>query len=226
MVTSGSKPPRGAARPVGLLGGTFDPIHFGHLRLGEEMAEALDLAEVRFLPSGTPPHRPPPVAPATARREMVRLAIAGNPRFVLDDFEVFKTTPGYMVDTLAARRAELGPDTPLVLLLGADAFAGLDRWRDWPRLFELAHLAVAERPGSGDWLAALPAGLAAVWQQRHTKRRADLHDRAAGAIWRQPITALDIAAARLRAALAAGRSVRYLTPDPVIDYLHQHTLYR
>jgi len=213
-------------RSVGVLGGTFDPIHFGHLRLGEEMAAALDLAEVRFLPSGTPPHRPPPVAPAAARRDMVRLAIADNPGFQLDEFEVFKTAPCYMVDTLAALRADLGPAAPLVLILGADAFAGLGRWHAWPRLFDLAHLAVAERPGSGDWQAALPAELAAVWRQRHTERRADLSDQAAGSIWRQPITALDISASRLRADLATGRSIRYLTPAPVIAYLHHHALYR
>ncbi len=220
--------PSAVTAPIGLLGGTFDPIHLGHLRLAEEMAEVLGLAEVRFLPGGMPPHRPAPVAPAVARRDMVGLAIAGNPRFVLDEHEVFQTTPGYMVDTLAALRAELGTDTPLVLILGADAFAGLEGWSRWRRLFDLAHLAVAHRPGIAvDALEnALPAELRAEFDLRRAREPGELSRLAAGRIWPYPMTALDISASRLRERMAHGQSLRYLMPDAVIDYIHRHALYR
>jgi len=214
--------------PIGLLGGTFDPIHYGHLRLAEEMADALGLARVRFLPSGTPPHRPAPAAPARARRDMVTLAIAGNPRFVLDEHEILQTTPGYTVDTLTALRAELGADTPLVLILGADAFAGLEAWSRWRQLFELAHLAVAHRPGVA--VAALEEALPAQLRAEFDRRRAPVPDALAqtpaGRIWLHPMTALDIAARHLRERMAHGQSLRYLMPEVVIDYILLHKLYR
>lgn len=214
--------------PIGILGGTFDPIHHGHLRLAEEMAEAIGLAEVRFLPSGTPPHRPSPAAAAIARRDMVKLAIAGNPRFVLEEHEVFQTTPCYMVDTLTALRARLGVHTPLVLILGMDAFAALDRWSRWRRLFELAHLAIAHRPGiaHADWQEALPEALRREALPRQAEAAAELASAPAGRLWTYPMTALDISASRLRELFAQGKSPRYLMPDAVIDYIQRHALYR
>lgn len=213
-------------QPIGLLGGTFDPIHYGHLRLAEEMAEALELATVRFLPTGTPPHRGRPAASATDRLEMVKRAIAGNARFVIDEHEVHKTEPCYMVDTLSALRAELGGAAPIVLFLGADAFAGLPAWHDWRRLFELAHLAVARRPGGEDWLARLPAELAAEFAARYAPEPGILRASAAGRVFLLGITQLDISASGIRALLAAGREPRYLMPDAVLDYIHRNRLYR
>ncbi len=217
-----------SARPIGLLGGTFDPVHLGHLRLAEELGEALGLAEVRFLPTGTPPHRTQPAASAADRLAMVRLAIAGNPRFVLDEHEIHKTAPCYMVDTLTELRAELGSERPLVLFVGADAFLGLATWHDWRRLFDLAHLAVAQRPGfdPAGWQAAIPAALAAELERRRCEVADGLHSSPAGRIYVHEITQLDIAARRLRALLAAGRSVRYLVPEAVLDYIERHRLYR
>ncbi len=213
---------------IGLLGGTFDPIHYGHLRLAEEMAEALGLGGVHLLPAGTPPHRPPPQAPAADRLAMVRLAIAGNPRFRLDTHEIGNPAPCYMVETLAALRAELGDKVAIVLFLGSDAFAGLTAWHEWPRLFDLAHIAVAERPGHSvsGWEATLPPPLVEAWQTRLADQPGELCTAPSGRLIRHAITQLDISASRLRRLLANGQSARYLLPDDVLDYIHQHRLYQ
>ncbi|HET9702173.1 MAG TPA: nicotinate-nucleotide adenylyltransferase, partial [Burkholderiales bacterium] len=138
-----------APAPVGILGGTFDPIHNGHLRLAVEAAEACGLAEVRLIPAGAPPHRPPPLAAPRQRLEMARLAAAGSPGLVVDEREVFKTAPCYTVETLEQLRGELGAQTPLALILGMDQYLDLATWHRWRELFGLAHLIVAERPGLG-----------------------------------------------------------------------------
>jgi nicotinate-nucleotide adenylyltransferase len=205
------------------MGGTFDPIHFGHLRMAEELASALALDEVRFIPAGQPPHRAPPRTDAAHRLQMTRLAIAGNPRFVLDEREVREARASYTVDTLTALRQELGEAQPLWLLLGADAFLGLSTWKDWRHLFDLAHLAVAHRPSyrlaESD---ALPAPLA----QELAHRLRDLPaTTAAGTIVQRPVTALDISATAIRQYLGAGVGARYLLPDSVLDYIRQHRLY-
>jgi nicotinate-nucleotide adenylyltransferase len=135
-------------QPIGIFGGTFDPIHFGHLRLAEEMTEGIGLSRVVFIPAGQPPHRGAPRTAAAHRLEMVRRAVSGNPRFAVDAREVQSPRPSYTVDTLTTLRAELGDEQPLWLLLGADAFLELPTWHAWRRLFELAHIAVAARPGA------------------------------------------------------------------------------
>jgi nicotinate-nucleotide adenylyltransferase len=217
-----------APQPIGLLGGTFDPIHLGHLRLAEELGEALGLAEVRFIPTGTPPHRGQPQASRDDRLAMVRLAIVGNPRFVVDAHEIHKTDPCYMVDTLTELRAECGSERPLTLFLGTDAFLGLTTWHDWRRLFALAHLAVAHRPGFDPVTrqAAMPDALARELAQRRTESSADLHSTPAGRIYLYATTQLDIAASRIRGLIRSGHSARYLVPDAVLDYIERHRLYR
>ncbi len=214
--------------PIGLFGGTFDPIHLGHLRLAEEMGEALGCAEVRFLPTGTPPHRPQPQASASARRDMVALAIANNPRFRLDERETGRTDPCYMVDTLTAIRAELGAHIPLALFLGGDAFMGLTTWHRWAELFKLAHLAIAHRPGFGPhtWDDSLPEALRHELDQRLSEHPSALAITPAGHIYLHAITQMDIAARRIRTTCRKGDSLRYLVPDPVRAYLNQHELYR
>ncbi len=214
--------------PVGLFGGTFDPIHLGHLRLAEELGAALGCNEVRFLPTGTPPHRHPPQASAVARRDMVALAIANNPRFNLDEHEINRTDPCFMVDTLTTIRVEVGAHTPLVLFLGSDAFMGLTTWHRWAELFDLAHLAVAHRPGFSPqtWGDSLPDVLRHALDQRLSERPSDLEISPAGHIHLHAITQMDIAARRIRTACHKGESVRYLVPDSVLTYLNQHDLYR
>jgi nicotinate-nucleotide adenylyltransferase len=213
--------------PVGILGGTFDPVHFGHLRLAQELGEVLQLSEVRFVPSGTPPHRVAPWAAAAQRAAMVRLAIAGNPLFTLDEREVARGGPGYMIETLTELRRELGATRPLCLLLGADAFLDLATWHRWHELFNLAHVVAAHRPGFPiqTWSQRMPQPLAREYEARHMEQPLAVHLSPAGGIVAQPIAALDIAAIRIRATLHEGRSPRYLLPAPVLDYIRDNSLY-
>ncbi len=215
----------GGTVPVGILGGTFDPVHYGHLRLAEEARTALGLAEVRWIPAGQPPHRPTPRTAVEDRLAMLRLALAGNPAFSLDDSEALSATPSYSVPTLERLRAQLGPRRPLVLLLGADAFLGLGSWHRWRELFGLAHLAVATRPGYALADARMEPALAGEFRARQDRAATALSAAPAGRILPFPIPALDISATTLRATLGAGGSARYLLPDPVLDYIAEHRLY-
>ncbi|HTP94339.1 MAG TPA: nicotinate-nucleotide adenylyltransferase [Burkholderiales bacterium] len=213
------------AAPIGLLGGTFDPVHYGHLRLAEEAAECCGLDELRLIPSGTPPLRAAPHAAASHRLAMLRLALTGNSRLAIDEREIRRTDTCYTVDTLAALRAELGDTRPLALIVGFDQLLRLPDWDRWQRLFDLAHLAVATRPGFALDPGAAPAALRAELARRETDRADALRESAAGRICRFDMTALDISASQVRARLAAGTSVRYLLPDAVIDYIRANGLY-
>jgi nicotinate-nucleotide adenylyltransferase len=213
------------AHPLGLLGGTFDPVHYGHLRLAEEAREALDLAGVRWIPAGQPPHRPAPRVAAAHRLEMLRQAVSGNPAFTVDDAETASGGPSYTVTTLERLRAEQG-SRPLVLLMGADAFLGLAAWHRWRDLFALAHIGVATRPGFELSLTDLPAELAAACAERLDDTPAVLRTAPAGRVVQFAMTPLAISASLVRARLAAGLSVRYLLPDPVREYIDRQQLYR
>lgn len=210
------------SRPVGVLGGTFDPIHHGHLRPALEVLDALGLAEVRFVPCRIPAHRATPSVSAEQRLELVRLATAEQPGFAADDRELRRPGPSYMIDTLASLRAELG-DTPLALLLGTDAFRELATWRRWRELTDLAHLVVMRRPGPDQ---PLPPPLDAFAVPRLVDDPATLWRRPAGGILIQPITQLAISATRIRALLARGLSPRYLLPDAVLARIRDRGLYR
>lgn len=193
------------ARPLAILGGTFDPIHNGHLRAAWEVAEALD-AEVRLVPARTPPHRPPPVADAAGRVALLRAALSGQDRLRIDTRELDRDGPSYSVDTLASLRAEIGPDRPLVLLVGADAFAGLASWHLWRELFTLAHVGVLNRPGvTHEPSAELSAFIA--------DRRAPRPHGPAGRVLDIAITPLDIAATAIRESFAGGNEPRFLMPS-------------
>lgn len=216
----------GLPAPVGIFGGTFDPIHFGHLRLAEEMAESLMLAHVRFIPTGWPPHRNLPQTSAEHRLAMVHLAIDDNPHFLVDTREMRQHSPTYTVDTLQALRLELGAEQPICLLMGADAFLGLPYWHRWPELFDLAHIAVAHRPGFpySAWQDSMPPELRQALDSRNDEA-ASLRFAAVGKIVTLAVTALDISATHIRDTLQAGRNPRYLLPDTVLDYIHTHQLY-
>lgn len=209
------------AGTVGVFGGTFDPIHYAHLAVAEEAAEALGLERVLFVPAGQPPHKPDQlITPGVHRLAMVELAIAGNDRFAVDRLELDRDGPSYTVDTLEAlsesRRAQgdqmtARPHDGLVLILSAEAFQGLASWRDPRRILELARVAVAPRDGyptPGDAFMA--------------DRFPDLADR---------VVFLDgprmrLSASELRSRAAAGRNLRYLVPDTVAAYIDDHALYR
>ena len=218
------------AGALGLLGGTFDPIHFGHLRLAEEARAALNLAQVALIPAGQPPHRGTPQSAAVDRLEMVRLASAGNPGLVVDAGEVFAHSKSYTVLTLERLRAQHGPDRPLVLILGADAFNGLPGWHRWQDLFALAHIAVANRPGFAPhgrrWPGTLSPELDAACAGRIDTNPTVLHQSPAGRVVPFDMTPLAISASLIRDLIHGGHSARYLLPDPVLDYIGLHHLYR
>jgi len=197
------------SRPLALLGGTFDPVHVAHLRAAWEAAEALD-AEVFLMPANVPPHRAQPVASAAQRVALLRAALIGQHRLLLDERELRRSGPSYTVDTLRELRSEIGAHRPLVLLLGADAFAGLPTWHTWRELFQHAHIVVMTRPGhASEW----PAELDAEYRARCSKDVLDLRTRPAGRIYALAITPLEISATAVRAQLAAGREPRWLLPE-------------
>ena len=212
--------------PLGLFGGTFDPVHFGHLRLAEEAIGQLGLGSVRWIPAGQPPHRGVPQVTAHQRLEMVSRSTAENARFSVDASEVEAAAPSYTVHTLERLRAELGGEQSLVLLVGADAFAGLPTWHRWRDIFALAHVAVAHRPGFPVVVASLPPELAGEFNERRLSDAAGLGKLPAGGIVTFTMTQLDISATQLRKLFANGKSARYLLPDSVLDYINLHQLYK
>jgi nicotinate-nucleotide adenylyltransferase len=217
----------GADDPIGVLGGTFDPVHFAHLRLAEEIAEGFALSRVLLIPAAVPPHRDRPGASATHRLTMLRLAAEGNPRFSVDDRELRRTGASYTCDTLRELRDEHGR-RPLCLLMGADAFVLLATWHRWAEILDLAHLVVARRPGYPleQLAAALPAALKDEYLRRYTPDRETLARAPAGRIYTHELTALDVSATALRRLIVSGSSLRYLLPDAVIAYIHEHGLYK
>jgi nicotinate-nucleotide adenylyltransferase len=201
------------ARPLAIFGGTFDPVHIGHLRAAWEASEALD-AEVRLVPAKIPPHRPQPVASAPQRAAMLRAALAGQGRLQCDLRELEREGPSYTFDTLRLLRAEIGAARPLVLLVGADAFAGLSSWHRWRELFELAHMCVLTRPAQ---IPDMPEVLSAEVAARRTSRIDDLRAAPAGQVLDMVVSALGISATRIRGLLAAGREPRWLVPQALLD---------
>ncbi|MBL0285452.1 MAG: nicotinate-nucleotide adenylyltransferase [Zoogloea sp.] len=217
-------PPEPGHGPLGLFGGTFDPIHHGHLRLAETAREALTLDRVRIIPAGQPPHRAAPGASGPDRLAMARLATADNPAFEVDPAEVEALQASFTIVTLERLRAELGPTRPLVLLLGVDAFLGLPTWRRWAELFDFAHIAVANRPGYSLDTAQMPPALARLCAARQAPAHI-LHGAPGGSLVQFDMTPLAISATDIRTRRAAGLSLRYLLPAPVIDYISTHRLY-
>lgn len=204
---------------IGILGGTFDPPHYGHLRPARELMSALGLAELRFIPVANPPHRPPPVASAADRLKMLQLAIAGEPGFVVDDREIRRGGPSYTILTLAELRGEL-VGRPLCLVMGMDAFLGLDRWHRWLELWDYAHIVAVPRPG-GPVQQGLPA-----WARPRLCRDAhELMQTPSGRLWIQPVTPQDISATRIRAALARDESAADWVPPAVLQYIKDNRIY-
>jgi nicotinate-nucleotide adenylyltransferase len=212
--------------PIGILGGTFDPVHHGHLRLAEEAADACGLERVIVVPAAVPNLRTAPSTPAEHRLAMVELAVRGNPRLVVDGRELNREGLSFTVDTLLELRAELGARRPLCLILGADAFLRLPAWSRWLQLFDLCHIVVAARPGYD--VAGRTnqiEALAAQWRKRAIDDPLALSSRAAGAIARIDIPLLEISATDLRERMSQGVSIRYLLPHAVLDYIAAHRLY-
>jgi nicotinate-nucleotide adenylyltransferase len=209
-------------RSVAVLGGTFDPIHIGHLRSALELREQLGFEQVRLVPCHRPPHRAQPGASPDQRLRMLELALAGETQLCADARELRRPGPSYTFDTLSELRAELGAQCSLSLIMGADAFAGLDTWHRWRELPQLAHIVVMARPG-----CALPgSGPVAELLQALRAEPAVLQEKNCGAIVPVALTPLPIAATTIRALLRSGRSARYLLPDAVWSFIREHALYQ
>ena len=209
---------------IGLTGGTFDPIHFGHLRMAQELAESLQLSAVRFLPAAHPPHKPPPIVSAEHRSAMVRLGIAGNAIFSCDERELHRVGASYTIDTLLSLRNELGADISLVLLMGSDAFTKFDTWHHWQEIIQLCHISLVQRPEEGKQ-EPLSEALHNFLQSHYTEDTDDLHRMPSGFVTMQKVTALDISSTVIRRQLKQQHSVRYLLPDSVIEYIRTYQLY-
>ena len=207
---------------MGVFGGTFDPVHFGHLRTALELLEYAGLEEMRFMPAGTPPHRPAPHADSAMRLALVRAAIESEPRFCVDDRELRRAGPSWTVDTLRALRAEF-PGRPLCLVAGMDAFLGLETWHRWREILELAHLLVAHRPG---WDAPATGALGELLRARGVRSGAELRAAPAGRIGVCAVTQLEISSSAIRELARAGREPRYLVPDPVCRLLAASGCYK
>ena len=212
---------------LGIFGGTFDPVHCGHVALARELRTGLVLSAVRFVPAGDPPHRGRPMAAAQHRLAMVELAIAGEPGLEVDAREVRAARRSYTVLTLEELRDE-DPTRTLALIVGADTFLGLPTWHRWREIFALAHVVVVPRPGVA-LEPALPPELAPEWVKRYSRDTAALTRARAGAVILQPVTAHPISASAIRERLAEGpagfAAIRGLLPATVLAYIERNQLY-
>ncbi len=208
---------------IGILGGTFDPIHYGHLRSALEIKEIFGLDEVRLIPCANPPHRGQPAVTAQMRLDMLELSINNQPGLVIDTRELDRQdwsaqTPSYMVDTLESLRLEF-PTGPLLLFIGSDAFKQLTSWHQWQRLFDYAHIVVMTRPGFEAQV------LDDFFKARLSSDKYGLSQTRAGKLYFQQITQLDISATAIRDIFANKQNPGFLLPDAVIEYIQQHQLY-
>lgn len=201
-------------KSIGLLGGTFDPVHFGHLRPALEIKECLDLSELRLLPCHVSPHRQQPLATPQQRLDMLTLATSGNSALTIDARELNRPPPSYTVETLEALKAE-HPDAGLVFVMGHDAFAAFKSWHRWERILELAHLAVTSRPGYQLQTQGFTV----------TQDSDELQHCGAGKVVHCEVTALDISASTIRALVRRGRDIAYLVPRTVHDYILDQRIY-
>jgi nicotinate-nucleotide adenylyltransferase len=204
-----------ATGPLGILGGAFDPVHVGHLRLALEVAEQLELEEVRLVPSANPPHRDPHVASGEQRIAMLEAAVADTPAVTVDDREIRRAGTSWTVLTLEELRAEF-PDRSLCLLVGEDAFLGLPDWHRAAEILELAHVAVARRPG---WELPAAGPVAELLARYEVVGRERIHEQRSGCISVCEITQLEIASSVIRKRISSGTSIRYLTPGPVVEMI-------
>jgi nicotinate-nucleotide adenylyltransferase len=208
---------------IGVLGGTFDPIHFGHLRPALDVLQNVGLEQIRFLPNNIPPHREQPWLSRDVRKQLVSMAIADVPQFVLDERELNREGPSYMVDTLTELKAQFADDA-LCLIMGMDAFAGFTQWHQWQSILGLCHLIITTRPGS-----AMFDSNEMDFGEHHTRLKDrivsdvnTLQARQHGQILLQSTTLLDISASQIRASLSNGKSIQYLLPENVREFLQQH----
>lgn len=213
-------------KAIGILGGTFDPVHFGHLRMAEETADALHLGHIKFVPAGLPYHRNNSALDANHRAAMVELAIEDNPRFSLDIREIKREGASYTVDTLRELRAELGFALPIIVIMGTDAFSKVHTWHRYEELFKLAHIAILTRAGMRpDWFNNVDSEVRKELRHRLVTDERLLHDASFGHIISIEMTPLAISSTDVRNRIRAGKSVRYLLPNVVLEYIENYNLY-
>jgi nicotinate-nucleotide adenylyltransferase len=206
---------------IGILGGTFDPIHFGHLRTALELCQGLDLAEVRLVPCYQPVHRKTPIASPEQRLQMARHAIEFEPALKVDDIEIQRKGPSYTIDTLIALREKL-PLTPLCLIMGIDALLSFSSWHRWQDILGLAHLIVVHRP---QYQLPQTGIIADLLKDRLKTTSSALHESLNGNIVLHPVTSLEISATDIRKQIAMGKNPRYLLPNNVYKYIQDHGVY-
>lgn len=213
-------------KKIGLFGGTFNPIHFGHLRAAEEIGEACRLDEVIFVPASYPPHKKKVDIPASLRLEMVRLAISDNVHFALSEVELKRSGKSYSIETIKHFRQQLGMGPSLYFLVGLDAFLEIDTWKDYRALFELCHFVILSRPGLEKKFSAehLPVELAGDFC--YDAAKGGYAYRSGFFVFPKEITAMDISSTKIRENFQKGRSVKYLLPPPVEDFIRSHKLYQ
>jgi nicotinate-nucleotide adenylyltransferase len=214
-------------KTIGLFGGTFNPIHLGHLRSAEEIRESFDLGQVIFIPASYPPHKEKDgIPPASLRAQMVRLAIADNPRFAFSDAELRRPGKSYSVETIAHFRQKFGPDAELYFILGLDAFLEINTWKEYAALFALCHFIVMTRPGFEKKFTAghLPVEISKDFC--YDSQRGGYAHRGGFFVFPKEITALDISSTKIRENIRKRHSVKYLLPEPVAAFINQNNLYR
>ncbi|MFM1911420.1 MAG: putative nicotinate-nucleotide adenylyltransferase [Pseudomonadota bacterium] len=210
---------------IGILGGTFNPIHLGHLHLANQLQTKLGFDSIRFMPAALPALKDKPNVTAEQRAEMVKIAIANQPHFSLDTRELSRAGTSYTIDTLISLREELGDEVSICWLMGFDAFANLDAWHRWQELLNKAHLIVVKRPHSSD-LSNLNAEVKTLLEKHETKNVEEVKKQAYGKILIQEIAALDISSTEIREKIAQDKDVRSMVPEALLSYIQQHQLYR
>ncbi|MDF1642563.1 MAG: nicotinate-nucleotide adenylyltransferase [Pseudomonadales bacterium] len=218
-----TKPVSDARSVVAFMGGTFDPVHFGHLRMALELKQALKADQFRLIPCGDPYHKSKLVSAADVRYEMLDWALRDDPELMLDDRELNRQGPTYSYDTLVSLREELGSETSLVMVVGMDSFLSLPHWHNWQQLTELGHILVVHRPGSD---LELTEPLKSWYVAHKAAELEQLRSNANGFVFDLKKTMLEISATQIRGLLSAGQSPRYLIPGSVLEYINHNGLYR
>lgn len=207
---------------IGILGGTFDPVHNGHVQIALDVSHALGLQETRLIPCNVPPHRDIPVASTEQRLAMLELVAGDHAELSIDKRELEREGPSWMVDTLSSLRDELG-DMPLCLILGVDAFNQIDSWHEWQKLISLAHIVIADRP---DCELARSGTVADFLNQHLTDNQQDLLQQAAGIIYRCPVTQVDVSSTDVREKIRSGGDASNLVPEKVWAYIQKQAIYK
>ncbi len=210
-------------QPVGILGGTFDPVHNGHLHLAATFLGQLKIAEILFVPLNNPPHRPAPLASPEQRLEMLKIALENHPHLKIDDCELQRGGVSYTIDTLRHIRKKID-ETPLCLIMGMENFKTLNNWHQWQSLMDYAHIIIANRPGNDDEIKN--DEIKKFMENFITKSVTNLHDQPAGHIIRLDIPMLDISSTQIRNNFQSGQKTESLLPDKVLDFIHTHHLYK